>query len=141
MIRSILKQIYLTQTMPSIRKAKNSDYGWMASKSIHYFNTHEPMSKKWLENFLKKCKCYVLDDESGYISYVHEPEGMLINGWYAEGNGLSLWRFLEKLAEKNKIKLIGFLHKTEDKFYRFLKKRGYKIEDFNKRMYFVERVN
>ena len=127
--------------MQFIRRAKNEDFEWIVKKSFDPFNEiyKGKINKKWLEIYLKKCKIYVLKDKSGFIGFVFEPQGILINSWYAEGKGLKLWAFVEKIAKKLKKPLIGFLHKEENKFKKFLIKRKYMISDFNENLYFVEK--
>lgn len=129
------------QTTPSIRKAEESDFVWISEKGAKSFSKvyKREVNKKWLELLLKKCEVYVLSDKTSFVSFVSEPEGILVNSWYGQGKGLRLWKYIEDMAKDLNKPMIGFLHKAEEKFKRFLEKRGYSISDFNQELYWVER--
>ena len=130
------------QTMRSIRKAVDADFDWIAEKGAKEFNKiyKHKVAEKWLANLLRTCEVYVLEDKSSFISFVNEPEGILVNSWYGKGQGMRLWQYVEKLSEVLKKPMIGFLHKAEIKFKRFLEKRGYMVTDFNEELYYVEGI-
>jgi hypothetical protein len=119
-----------------IRKATYNDVEWMAELSFEKFNEvyknySQEVSKETLEDIYKEMtESYCFDDKSGFICAKLIDGFLYINAWYG---GMKLWKYLESLG----IGMIGFMHKCEKKFKRFLERKGYEFLDFNDELYFV----
>lgn len=128
-----------------IRQATIEDATWMAEKGLPKFSkiysqvecpSIDVLKAHFEELIRSENMSFVTDCKSAFIIIKHifsiDIIAQKIEFWFSEiaGHGILLWDFVCNLAKKHKMPQIEVFHEVERSLEKFLKRRGFNIQDF-----------